>query len=200
MTALQTFLTTSGAVVLIAATPPTTASALSQHPTAAVRAPEATRSLEDRVRYRLETDAATRKYDIDVDVEGGVVTLSGDVASARQKARAVELARVAGVTRVDDRLEVDPDADKTLADRTKRGLNKAGDAIDDTWITTKVKWFFMGEDLLDGSDIDVTTKNNRVTLTGHVKSEQARARARQLAETTEGVRDVQDQLVVSGAR
>jgi hyperosmotically inducible protein len=156
--------------------------------------------LEDRITFRLETDDLTRKYDIDVDADGNVVTLSGDVANERQKARALELAKVDGVLRIEDRIEVDPDTDRTLADRAKRGLTKAGDAISDAWITSKVHWFFVGEDVLDGSDIDVDTNNNVVTLKGRVPSEAARARARVLAERTEGVREVRDQLVVSAAR
>jgi osmotically-inducible protein OsmY len=156
--------------------------------------------IEDRVSFRLETDDVTRKYDIDVSASNGVVTLSGDVATAAQKARAVELARITGVTRVQDNITVDPAEDQTLADRAKKGLNKAGDAITDAWITTKVSWFFVGEDLLDGSDINVDTSNNVVTLKGRVPSEAARTRAKVLAERTEGVRQVVDQLVIAPAR
>lgn len=156
--------------------------------------------IEDRIAFRLETDDVTRKYDIDIDVVASVVTLSGEVATAAQKARASELAKVTGVTRVIDNVRVDPTADQTLTDRAKRGLNKAGDAISDTWINTKVSWFFVGEDLLDGSDINVDTSNNVVTLKGRVPSEAARTRAKVLAERTEGVRQVIDQLVVAPAR
>jgi len=156
--------------------------------------------IEDRVAFRLETDDVTRKYGIDVSVQNGVVTLSGDVATAAQKARAAELAKIAGVTRVQDNITVDPAEDQTLTDRAKKGLNKTGEAITDAWITTKVSWFFVGEDLLDGSDINVDTSNNVVTLKGRVPSEAARTRAKVLAERTDGVRQVVDQLVIAPAR
>jgi osmotically-inducible protein OsmY len=156
--------------------------------------------IEDRVAFRLETDDVTRKYDIDVSAQNGVVTLSGDVATAAQKARAAELAKIAGVTRVQDNITVDPAEDQTLTARTQKGLNKAGEAITDAWITTKVSWFFVGEDLLDGSDINVDTSNNVVTLKGRVPTEAARTRAKVLAERTEGVRQVVDQLVIAPAR
>lgn len=157
-------------------------------------------SLEDRIEYRLETNDITRKYDIDVDVDEGVVTLSGEVANERQKAQAIELAKIDGVVRIEDRIEVDPSADETLAERTRKGLNKAGDKISDAWITTKVNWFFVGEDVLDGSDINVDTVNNVVTLKGTVPSEAARARAKVLAERTEGVKSVKDELTIAPAR
>lgn len=153
-------------------------------------------SLEDRIEFRLETHDMTRKYDIDVDVDEGVVTLSGDVATEQQKTRALELAKVDGVLRIEDQIEVDPDADKTLADRARRGLNKAGEAITDAWITTKVNWFFVGEDVLEDSDINVDTNDHVVTLKGTVPSAAARARAKALAERTEGVKSVRDELVI----
>lgn len=159
-----------------------------------------TNKLEDQITFRLDTDELTRKYHIDVDAEGNVVTLSGEVATERQKTRALELAKVDGVIRIEDKIEVDRDADTTLADRAKRGLNKAGETISDRWITTKVSWFFVGEDVLDGSDINVDTDNRVVTLKGRVPSQAARVRATALARQTEGVRDVRDELVISAAR
>lgn len=168
-------------------------------PVAAVTTDTADR-IEDEIAFRLETDDLTRKYHIDVDAEGNVVTLSGQVATERQKTRALELAKVDGVIRIEDKIEVDRDADTTLADRAKRGLSKAGEAISDQWITAKVSWFFVGEDVLDGSDINVDTDNRVVTLKGEVPSQAARARANALARQTEGVREVRDQLVIAPAR
>lgn len=152
--------------------------------------------LEDRVLHRLETNPMLRKYDIDVDVEGNVVKLSGEVATAAQKAEAERVAKIDGVTRVDSTIEVDADADKTVSKRVSDGFNKAGEKISDGWITTKVKWFFVGEDLLDDSEIDVDTKDNVVTLKGTVKSPAGRARAVELAKATDGVKNVVDQLKV----
>jgi osmotically-inducible protein OsmY len=55
----------------------------------------------------------------------------------------------------------------------------------------------MREDVLDGSDINVDTSNNVVTLKGTVPSDTARARAKALAEMTDGVTSVRDQLTVA---
>jgi osmotically-inducible protein OsmY len=153
-------------------------------------------SIKDRINFKLETNGLVRKYDIHVKVDNGVVTLSGDVATAAQKAEAARLAKVTGVTRVQNDIKVDPNTDKSVADRMKGGLSKTGEKITDAWITTKVKWFFIGEDALKGSDINVDTKDHVVTLTGTVKSAAGRARAMQLAKDTDGVTKVVDKLAI----
>lgn len=155
-------------------------------------------TLKDRVEYRLETAATVRKYDIKVAVDAGKVTLSGDVATAAQKADAARLAKITGVTSVENLLKVDPDEDKTLTERAKAGLNKAGAKIDDAWITTKVKWFMTGDDLLAGSNINVDTAKNVVTLKGTVKTQAGKARAVALAKDVDGVKSVVDQLTIGG--
>ncbi|MEO8480911.1 MAG: BON domain-containing protein [Acidobacteriota bacterium] len=153
-------------------------------------------NLADRIAFRLETNAAVRKYDLKVKVDDGIAMLSGQVATAAQKAEAARLAQVTGVRRVESDITVTPDADKTLTDRTKAGLNKTGAKIDDAWITTKVKWFFLGEDALKDSDINVDTKNNVVTLKGTVPSSAGKARAEVLAKDTEGVTRVVNDLTI----
>jgi hyperosmotically inducible periplasmic protein len=84
-----------------------------------------------------------------------------------------------------------------VGEKTKEGLSKTGEAITDTWITGHVKERFMGEDVLKGSDIDVDTDNHVVTLKGTVATAAARARAMQLAKTTQGVKKVVDRLVIA---
>lgn len=154
-------------------------------------------TVEDRIEFRLQTNDQVKKYDIDVDVDDkGVATLSGDVATAAQKAQAETLAKIDGVTRVVNNIDVDPDEDKTLAERAKNGLNRAGDKISDGWITTKVHWFFMGEDLLEGSDIDADTTDGVVTLKGTVKTDAGRKRAIALTSHVDGVKRVVDQMKI----
>jgi hyperosmotically inducible protein len=98
---------------------------------------------------------------------------------------------------VENDIKVDAAADQTVADRVKKGLSKTGEAISDTWITTKVKWFLMGDDLLKGSNISVETDKNVVTLKGTVKTSAGRTRAKELAMQTEGVHRVIDQLTIT---
>jgi hyperosmotically inducible protein len=181
-------------------TPAPTASAQAAPRTQAERVADAEDMLDDQITFRLETHDVLRKYDIDVDVDGTTVTLSGDVANAAQEKQALALAKVEGVTTVTDDIDIDADVDVTLADRAKRGLSKTGEAISDTWINTKVSWFFVGEDVLDDSNINVDTDAGVVTLKGTVLSEAGRTRALALARRTEGVKDVRDQLTIAPAR
>jgi hyperosmotically inducible protein len=188
----------SAAIAASTLTPDASRAAASASSTIVVAQQQPTdETLKDRIEYRLETSPLVRKYDVDVKVTGGVATLSGDVATQAQKTEAEKLARIDGVKRVDSTIAVDPDEDKTVADRIKNGMTKTGEKITDAWITTKVKWFFMGEDELKGSNIDVDTKDNVVTLKGAVRSQAGRVKAVDLAKNTDGVKRVVDQLAVT---
>ena len=194
---LKTFATLAVAgclVVTVAATP--AGAQTTRTPAPAQNQAQTDNALKDRVDFRLETSDVVSKYDVKVKVANGVVTLSGDVATPAQKAEAGKLARIEGVKQVQNDITVDPSEDKSVADRVKAGLSRTGEKITDAWITTKVKWFFLGEDALDDSNIDVDTKESVVTLKGTVKTEAGRARAVALAKKTDGVKKVVDQLAI----
>jgi hyperosmotically inducible protein len=61
-------------------------------------------------------------------------------------------------------------------------------------ITTKVKAKFAADDVVKASQIEVSTTNGVVTLTGNVDSEVAKSRALELARNTTGVASVVDML------
>lgn len=152
--------------------------------------------LKDRINFRIDTNNLVRKYDIKVKVDHGVVTLTGDVSNSAQKAEAGRLARMTGVTKVDNNIVIDKNVDKSNADKVKNGFSKTGEKIDDAWITTKINWFFVGEDSLKHSSINVDTKNNVVTLNGTVTNAAGKARAAQLARQTDGVKNVVNNLTI----
>jgi osmotically-inducible protein OsmY len=85
--------------------------------------------VEDRVEARINHDVRLKDHSsIRVDVSDGVATLKGKVANEADKLRAARLARVAGVKRVDNQLEIDADKAK---DRIEESADKAKDRIDD---------------------------------------------------------------------
>ncbi len=166
---------------------------------------------------------------IDVDVKNGVVTLQGTVTSEAARARALEVARKNdGVKNVVDQLRIagpmDNKAERTMdkagdkADRTmdkaEDKMDRAGDKtasaakttgrkIDDGWIKSKIYTQYLADwnTVLDDSDIDIDVRNNVVTLSGTVKSAQAKTKAVSIAKTTDGVKSVKDNLkVVAGTR
>jgi osmotically-inducible protein OsmY len=199
-------------------------------------------TLQSRIAANLKKSASLAPRDIDVDVKQGVVTLTGTVRTATEKARAGRLAEVSGVTGVNNGIEVDPKIDQSKIDaageKTKTGLTKAvdatvnaakktkeavqkgvgkseqgvgkaadktsdavgkfGDKMSDTSVTTRVKAGFSGEKMLQDTAIDVDTTDHVVTLRGTVASNAAKARAGEIASSTDGVTRVVNQIVVRG--
>lgn len=153
--------------------------------------------LKDRIEYRVETSPVVDAYDIKVKVDAGAAWLSGTVATTAQKAEAGKLAKIDGISTVANDITVDKNVDRTLAEKTKSGMTKTGEEITDVWITSKVKWFFVGEDLLKGADINVHTTDHVVTLQGTVRSTAGRSRAVALATRTGGVHRVVNQLTIA---
>jgi len=77
--------------------------------TAKNRAEEAVTAaaLTSKIKAKMALDDVVKASDIDVDTEGSVVTLTGDVRSADERRRAVRIAtETAGVTKVVDHLNV----------------------------------------------------------------------------------------------
>ena len=75
-------------------------------------------------------------------------------------------------------------------------LVAAGCAQTDTGITTAVKNKLVADDLVKARQINVDTADKVVTLTGEVRTEAEESRALEIARSTEGVRDVIDQINV----
>lgn len=70
----------------------------------------------------------------------------------------------------------------------------------DAGITTKIKADMAQDDVVEANDINVTTRDHIVTLTGTVETATAKEEALRIARSAEGVTDVVDELRVSEAR
>ena len=83
---------------------------------------------------------------------------------------------------------------KTGAEKTGEvvggAAEDAGDAVSDSWITTKVKSQFAADELVKALDINVSTNGGVVTLAGIVESSAARSRAISITKGTKGVKRV----------
>jgi len=172
-----------------------------------VKSRPADSQLAERIEHRLARSSSLRDDHIAVHVRNRVAMLSGSVDSSVEKRHAEYLAHAAGATRVDDRLSVSTrgtsgafaqakdDAGKATG-AVKEGVSKTGEVITDGWITGTIKTRFVGEDALKHSDINVDTSNHVVTLKGTVPNKAARAKAVEIARTTDGVHRVLDHLVI----
>jgi osmotically-inducible protein OsmY len=135
-------------------------------------------------------------FDIDVDVEGDTVILSGVLGSPVERDLAVRLARdLSGIDKVDDRLQVaSPGASVPLADSVFRMVDAAN-------TTARVKLQLLWREPVDGLLVDVTTSGDKVILSGAVRTEEARQLAERIARRTTGVAEVENHLAVDpGAR
>ena len=131
MSLLKSVMTAGLVGVVLVAGPARGASAGQQAATsAAAKVDDDT--LRSRIAANLKTSVSLAPRDIDVDVNQGIVTLTGKVRTATEKTRAGRLATVSGVTRVNNRIEVDPKIDQSKIDaageKTKSGVTKAVDA------------------------------------------------------------------------
>ena len=80
------------------------------------------------------------------------------------------------------------------ADDAQPQSDSLGAAITDTAVTAKVKAKLLDDTRLKGSKISVTTTNGAVTLTGSAPNSDAAAAAKQLAQSVDGVKSVDDQV------
>jgi hyperosmotically inducible protein len=84
--------------------------------------------LEDAIEKAWKADAKLNARKLDVSVDHGVATISGDVLNAAEKARAEKLAHVVGVTSVKSEIKINPDTRSTAEKATtaaKAGAEKA---------------------------------------------------------------------------
>ena len=163
-------------------------------------------SITASVKSKLLGDERTKGFDINVDTMKGIVTLRGGADSQAAKQAAQELAgEVEGVVLIKNELivaaegtEVRQDANTaTASGEVREAMDEAGDGVDDAWITSKVKTQLLADTAVSGTQIDVDTKANVVTLTGTAETAAAKAAAVRIAAATQGVKSVNaDKLLV----
>ena len=74
--------------------------------------------------------------------------------------------------------------------------SSTGEFVDDSVITTKVKSLLANDDFLKSFQISVETRKGIVELSGFVDSQRAKDRAGQIARGVDGVKSVQNALIV----
>jgi hyperosmotically inducible protein len=139
-----------------------------------------------KVRGLLLVRANVSATNTHVDVQGGVVTLTGTADTVAQKELTEEYAKeVDGVKSVTDNISVNasPDAKPTVRDE-----------VDDASITTQVKLALLGNRATSAVSTKVKTQGGVVTLAGEADNAAARDLAGRLAQRVRGVVSVTNEM------
>jgi len=133
-----------------------------------------------KVKSTLLADSQARSGDTSVETRKGEVLLSGFVDSQAQADREVQLAKgVEGVQSVQNKLMIKDGKAAT-----------AGNQLDDSVVTVKVKSALLADDQTRGTEFNVSTNKGVVQLSGYVDSADEQARATSVARNVEGVQSV----------
>lgn len=157
------------------------------------------RQLDDaRAEGSVSTAIATNRnlspFSIDVEVEGDTAVLTGKVESDVEKDLAEQIAKdIDGIEKVDNQLTVG-----TEGDRSKAGERTLAERMSDSATTATIKSKLLWNDSTEGLNIHVDTQSGLVILTGETDSAASKELAERLAEDTDGVRDVRNELQVTG--
>ena len=148
------------------------------------------------VKSRLIADDLVKARHIDVDTKDHMVTLTGEVNSAEERERAVQITRdTKGVRNVTDQLTVIPEAAATTGILPNTPL-----VATDAGITAEVKSKLLANPNTPGLAVNVDTRDGVVTLAGSVKSPSEKAAAIRLARDVAGVTSVVDHLTIESRR
>ena len=142
-------------------------------------------ALTAKVKTAITREHASNAVKVDVETYRGDVQLNGFVDSAQTKADAGRIAKtVAGVKSVSNNLKVQ------TSERT------AGEAVDDTVITAKVKTALTQDPDVAARDVNVETREGVVQLGGFVDSSAQKSKASEVTRRIAGVKQVDNQLEV----
>ncbi|GAB2687097.1 BON domain-containing protein [Aliiglaciecola aliphaticivorans] len=132
-------------------------------------------------------------FDINTDVNDGVIVLTGKVDTEVDKALAEELMiSLDGVEDVDNQLTVITDNDNSDDSDTAQIMQ----TLKDSKVESVVKTRLLFESEVSGTDIEVEVEDGIVTLTGELDSNAERELAVTIAENTDDVKNVVSNLTI----
>ncbi|HNY64231.1 MAG TPA: BON domain-containing protein [Deltaproteobacteria bacterium] len=137
--------------------------------------------IASKVRSLLEWNPNIDARGIDISVDRGLVTLMGTVESIWQKHSAGRIAEdVAGVVGVNNEISVEPSV-----------------AVTDEDIRTDIIGTLVRNSFIDAGMVNVHVKHCVVTLSGTVHDYYAYRTAEEISRSTQGVKDVNNNLVIA---
>ena len=150
---------------------------------------QASSKMDNRIEASAKKSYVFKTYlkgdDIKIQSKDGVVTLTGSVLEESHKSLAREtVAELPGVKKVDNQLEVKSDSPAVNSD---------------LWLGTKVKTTLLFHRNVNAVKTEVSVKDGVVTLRGDAASEAQKELTTEYAKDVTGVKDVMNEMTVSGA-
>ncbi|OOE84417.1 transporter [Salinivibrio sp. PR6] len=146
--------------------------------------------IDGKAESMLMVNTNLNNFDINTDVEQGVVILTGKVDTELDKSLASGLVRqIDGVSEIKNELTVSQPASQSA---------ELGQAVVDTKVSAALKTSLLLNPDISGTNIDVSVNDGVATLSGEVKSDAARDLAVLMAENAQDVERVIDELDVEG--
>ena len=128
-----------------------------------------------------------------VDVEDGIVTLTGEASSVAQKELTTAYAQdIEGVIEVRNNM--------TVAEKPIMARRTAGEKIDDASVTAQVRSALASHRSTRDVSTVVTTRNGEVTLTGIAKNRAEKALVTKLVKDIHGVSSVKNEMTVAAPK
>jgi osmotically-inducible protein OsmY len=168
-------------------------------------------ALEEKIKAKFDTDVrlSAANLVVEANVKRNAVTLTGRVESAALQAKAIAWAKSAQpglivTTKIDVRpLEFSRTAyTSKRADQERLRAQELGETVgaslDDAWIHYKIVAELTGNSAVPEHEIKVDVTDNAVTLRGLVETSVQKTAAERVAQNTEGVKHVSNQLKVGG--
>ncbi len=129
----------------------------------------------------IENDPGVSLNDVDIEVNNGVVTMTGSVRSALAAERAARVAEtVRGVRMVENRITVEPYVLRS-----------------DEQIQNDIKQALLKDPATESFEVNVTVSDNVATLGGTVQSWQEKMLAEKIAKSVKGIKNVENNIDVN---
>ncbi|OOF14779.1 transporter [Salinivibrio sp. PR919] len=146
--------------------------------------------IDGKAETMLLVNTNLNNFDIDTDVEQGVVILTGQVDTELDKSLASGLVeKIDGVSGVKNELTVSQQASQAA---------DLGQTVVDTKIAASLKTSLLLDPDISGTNIEVSVDDGVATLSGEVRSDAARDLAILMAENAQDVERVVDNLEITG--
>lgn len=137
-------------------------------------------------------------FDIDTDVNNGVVHLTGSVESEIDRDLAGEIAKsIDGVSDVKNDLAIDKAKARTARDDdASHESSSFKQSVSNATLTAKVKTQLLANSNTSGMAVNVDSDSGNVTLSGTVDSDEEKELIARIAANTSGADSVDNQLMV----